>query len=94
MPVLEPAANAISPFGNEKLGFDSLSWNLAEPWRLSANEINHVEVVSDQALRGFGDLRRIKVRDSPTATATFHFNLEAFLAVPGDEVVAGVVPIF
>lgn len=91
--VLEPAADAISPFGNEKLRFDCLSWNLAEPWRLSANEINHVEVVSDQALRGFGDLRKIKIGDSPTASATFHLNLEAFLAVPGDEVVAGMVGI-
>jgi hypothetical protein len=89
--VLESSANAISHFGNEKLRFDCLPWNLAEPRRLSANEINHVEVVSDQALRGFGDLRKIKVGDSPAAAATFHLNLEASLAVRGDEIVAGVV---
>jgi len=89
--VLESAADAISHFGNEKLRFDCLSWNLAEPGRLSANEINHIEVVSDQALRGFGDLRKIKVGDSPAAAATFHLNPDAFLVVRGDEVVAGVV---
>ena len=91
--VLESSTNAISHFGNEKLRFDCLPWNLAEPRRLSSNEINHVEVVSDQALRGFGDLRKIKIGDSPTSAATFHLNLEAFLAVRGDEVVTGVASI-
>ena len=92
--ILEPTANAIRPFKSEKLRFDCLSRNLAELWRLSANKVNHVKVVRDQALPGTGDLRKIEIGDSPKGAAAFHLNHDGFLAVPGGEVVAAVVGIF